>query len=153
VAASSDIRDAIYTVVNAVSGVGLGHKYEVYYQTASDIISAYRSGGTYAGFHIRRIARQESELGNRWKDVTDTWEVRILRSIVDAGESEIAFDTMLDSLCDALRAAPALDVPGGGVVIQGELNLTSSPQLFANGVACHFAVVSFNTKYRTQRSL
>ena len=142
---AAEIRTAIKSVIDGVSDIGVVHAYERYADNKSEFKTLYMqeisSVNQVRGWFIRRMTRKESSEYEGRTKVIMSWRIQGYMGFVDADESELAFDALLDALVAAFRSDDTL----GGVVdstIVGQdagLQLEDSgPVLFA-GVLCHSA--------------
>lgn len=138
--ASTVIRESIAAVMETVPGIGLVHRYERYAEKRQEFRPLFQPPGQDAvrGWHIRRVRREEAVHSSLLNVVTTTWAITGVASFLDAEESEIAFDELVDSLADAFRAPRFL----GGLadtVTDNSAGLQlrdSGPVMFA-GILCH----------------
>lgn len=144
------MRDSLYIAVSGVAGTGVVHKYQRFAAQESKLRELYTSGGKLRGWYITRPARWRArgDFESRF-DLADTWVLRGFLALADERESEIEFDTVLDSLQDALTADPTL---GGLVeytaVSSLEANIQEAGPVMFAGVLCHSAKIVFNIRYR-----
>ena len=144
------MRNALHATVAAVPGTGIVHKYQRFAAQESKLRELYTSNGKLNGWYISRPARGMSRADfERRFDLSDTWVLRGFLALSDERESEIEFDSVLDSLQDALTADPTL---GGLVeytaVSSLEANIQDSGPVMFAGVLCHSAKIVFSIRYR-----
>lgn len=139
------IRAAIVAKLKSVAGIGQVFGYERYAKTDKDFRELYAANDRVLGWHVRRVARREDA---QFNEVMTDWELRGFMSLEDATASELAFDDLVDSICDAWRADPTLDglvlYPRDTALVVPEL-ADAGPALFA-GVLCHSARLKLTTR-------
>lgn len=147
----ADHRAALATLMNTVPGVGLVHTYEPYARTEQAFRALYGwttpAGAVQVrGWHIRRTATRERELGVGRTFNAHTWQVRGFMALDEAGETELEFDELIEAIRQAYRADPTL----GGVAplspAEGAgIDVTDSRPVVFAGVLCHSAVLQLTT--------
>lgn len=147
------IRAAIVAKLKTVAGIGQVFDYERYAKTDKDFRELYAAGERVLGWHVRRVARREDAENN---EVMTDWEIRGFMGLEDASASELAFDDLVDAICDAWRADPTLignaSPSARGAVLYPRDNTPvvpeladAGPALFA-GVLCHSARLKLTTR-------
>lgn len=144
-------RAAIVATMQTVTGLGQVHAYERFAKQDAAFRDLYKSGDRILGWHVRRVStRETSAVMGRYHGQIG-WRIRGFMSIDDAAASEQAFDALIETLRDAVRADESL----GGVVDStldpdsGQVGLQlddSGPVMFA-GVLCHGCTLSLTTLY------
>ncbi len=151
----AEIRNAIVATINTVAGIGQVSGYERYAKQSADMLTFYRTqddgGGAdkILGWHVRRVATREISPDVGRYVVDHDWQIRGFMSLVDAEETELAFDALIEAVRDAFRDDDTL----GGVVDSmitderaGVQVSESVPVMFA-GVLCHSARLSLTTRH------
>ena len=146
---SAQIRTAILTVLQGVSGIGLVYERQRYSKSSKTLMEFYVQGGVLqGGFISRKGFKKVSPEGHTFTVLT-TWEIDLFRAFQESGDSELAFDAVIDSIDEAFIADQTL----GGVVAAtvteeqaGIRLLTSQPAMFA-GVLVHYAKLSLITEH------
>jgi hypothetical protein len=145
--AVTTIRNAIDTVLKSVEGVGQVHVYERYAIRLEDIAKLFKTGDKILGWTIHRRARIETEGDSNHRLVAHVWDIRAYMSFVDAAESGVLFDELIDTVILAFRKNETL----GGLLHQlgqdgrvGPQLEESVPAMFC-GLLCHSARLSLTT--------
>jgi hypothetical protein len=141
------IRAAIVAKLNAIPGIGLVHGYERFASGEKDFRAMYSNGSRILGWHVRRVATEETSVAlGRWQTI-HRWEIRGYAGLSDADASEIAMDNLMEAIRDAFRADDSL----GGAVdtctrpdAAGIQIADSGPVMFA-GVLCHGVRLTLRT--------
>lgn len=147
------IRTALCGLLAAVPNIGHVHAYERYAreEAAFRDLYVYQPAGEpkqVRGWHVRRVATREWTLGVGRTVRQHTWRVRGYMALADGQASELIFDSLVEALCDQVRADPTL----GGLCQQNPADggddglqvVDSSPALFC-GVLCHTATLELST--------
>lgn len=144
-------RDALRTLIAAVPSVGVVHAYEPYAKTQAEFQAAYlwtAPGGAQQlrGWHIRRTATRERELGVGRTLNAHTWRVRGFMALDQGGATEPVFDELVEAIRRAYRLNPTLSgvaqlSPADGAGI----DVTASEPVFFAGVLCHSATLQLTT--------
>jgi len=149
------IRDALVAKLSSVPGIGRVHGYERFASGEKAFRELYADGGRILGWHVRRVARRAVRISDAMTyQVQLDWQVRGFHSLDDAGQSELAFDALLDAAIEALNADPTL----GGLVADNTTERAAGAQLvdagpvMFSGVLCHGATLTLTTVH-TQETL
>ena len=155
-------RAAIVAQLQAIAGIGVVHGYERYAAREGDFRTLYLAdlgGGVQQirGWNVRRTATKEvsSTLGISLRVVS--WSITGYMALDDAGASEIAFDALIEAVCDGFRSHPVLggavadlrDLSGDGSETYGIQVTNTEPVLFS-GVLCHRAQLALTTSIPLQ---
>ncbi len=147
---STQIRQAIATLVNGVAQVGKFYEREKYSKTTNKLKEFYVTDGVIGGGFVRRVARRkESPDAGHTFVVFSTWELHYFRSYQEDDDSEVEFDALLDAIDLAFDADQTL---GGTVdtIVTDEQSglrlLTSQPATFA-GFLVHYAKLRLVTEH------
>lgn len=150
--ALADIKAAIKTRMETITGVGTINTFERYDNNLNGLAQHYGSGGTLKGWHIRRVTTQVRELRAGTpsrKEVLHNFQIRGFMAIKDAAESEAAFDLIVE----AMRPAFFADETLGGTVNtisfpdQAGIQLRDSGPVMFAGVLCHAARLDLRTRH------
>ncbi len=120
------VRAAIVAKLNAVPGIGRVHSYERFAATNAKFVELYATGDKILGWHARRVAAETKPVSFDVHEDATSWEIRGYASLADANESEIAMDTLVESI----RAAFLADDTLGGALLM----VTFSVRAAANSV-------------------
>lgn len=155
-----DVRLAIASVLSSVADIGRVHAYQRYATSLRDLSDLYRSPAhnQLRGWNVSRASTREiANIQGRTVEIT-TWRIIGAMALDDAGQSEIVFDDLVESV----RNAFAQDETLGGTVAQcsdpngeGESGIQVdqlSPGKFAD-VLCHLAQLSLMTVRYLDRSI
>lgn len=151
----AQVRTAIVTRLAAVPDIGAVHAYERYAKDLAQLRKLYHSPshGDVRGAWVRRVSTAET--GNVFERTVEhvRWRLFLVRSLDDAGQSELGFEAVIEAVRGAFRPDDALgglvdqcSVPAGGTS-SGEAGIQvedSGPAMFT-GVLCHCARLSLNT--------
>lgn len=143
-----DIRAAIVAKLAGIAEIGKVHAFERYLKENSKLRELYVYGDRIQGWNVRRISKAETSQVMPRTRVVNTWVIRGFMSLSDEAESELMFDALIESICDAFRD----DLTLGGVVediiledgTAGIQVKDSGPVMFC-GVLCHAAKLELNT--------
>lgn len=149
------IRSAIVALLQAVPDIGTVHSYERYAKDLAKMRALYFSAahGDVRGWHVRRRATSEVGLIRESAVEIIPWRIVGVMSINDEAASELAFDSLLEAIRDAVRADETLggtvdqcSIPtdGGGTDQAGVQIDDTGPAMFG-GVLCHVARLTLNT--------
>lgn len=150
------IRGAIKTKIQTVPNIGIVHDYERFAAEQAKFRTLYLSGVApnqrIQGWHVRRVATRETYIAlSRWV-VRHEWRIRGFMAIDDADATEKLFDTLIEAIRDAFRAAPTLTAePDYSEVVTDEERAgvqvaDSGPVMFA-GVLCHAARLELTSRH------
>lgn len=144
-------RDALAALIAAVPSAGVVHAFEPYAKSQSEFQAAYlwtAPGGAQQlrGWHIRRTATRERELGVGRTLNAHTWRVRGFMALDEGGATELVFDELVEAIRRAYRLNPTLSgaaqlSPADGAGI----DLTDSTPVVFTGVLCHSATLQLTT--------
>jgi hypothetical protein len=144
----ADIRAAILAKMQGIANIGQVHSYERYSKQQSEFLQLYKTGAQILGWNLRRGRRAEISTYMGRTMITNEWEIKGFMSLDDSGESELAFDVLLEAIGDAFRD----DITLGGVIettIKEDgtagIQLEDSGPVMFNGVLCHSARMKLNT--------
>lgn len=145
------VRAALVEALSQVEGIGTVHNRERYVANNEGLLNLYcvrgDGNGLISGGFVRRASVRVSPLSATAVTVVERWEITLLRSFVDADESEIAFDNLIDRVL-ALRREETLS----GAVDTTWVGNTAGPQLENSepvmfvGVLCHRAALFVETQ-------
>lgn len=107
------IRTAIKNTLAGVAGVGVVNEYERYARGVTDLLAMYVVGDEIKGWNIQRISTAELDLDIGQRRLLHTWRITGYQSWIDASQSALVFDALVESVADTFRADPTL----GGVVL------------------------------------
>jgi len=144
---ATEIRDAIVAKLQTVAGIGVVHGFERYAEQVPKFKDLYVQGGKVNGWLVRRASWRREPFSNERRMVITRWQIRGYASLVDAEQSELAFDLVLDHIADAFDADETL---GDLLYASDADNLAgiqledSGPVMFA-GVLCHSARLALTT--------
>ena len=154
------IRAAIASTLASVTDIGRVHPFQRYAHNLRDLAALYRSDAhnQLRGWNISRVSTAETNnIQARTVEVI-RWRILGVMALDDAGQSELAFDDLVESVRDAFAADETL----GGTVAQctdpdgdGESCIQVddiSPGKFAD-VLCHLARLSLLTVRYLDRSI
>ena len=142
------IRDAIAAKIAAVAGAGLVHTFERYTKRKAEFTALFVIGGTVNGWVIRRVGTRRTSPGKGRVVVTHRWQLRYYRALDDASQSELAFDTTIETVAAAFRDDENLGGVVDGTVIDGEagLQVEDTGPVFLGEVLCHGARLKLSTR-------
>lgn len=144
-------REALRTLIAAVPEVGVVHAFEPYAKTQTEFQAAYLwtvpgGGQQLRGWHIRRTATRERELGVGRTLNAHTWRVRGFMALDLGGATELEFDDLVEAIRRAYRLNPTL---GGAAQLSpadgAGIDVTASVPVFFAGVLCHSATLQLTT--------
>ncbi|HRQ63885.1 MAG TPA: hypothetical protein PKZ76_03325 [Xanthomonadaceae bacterium] len=146
------IRAAIVAMLVSVPDIGVVHAYERYANDLPGLRQYYWSAphNQVRGWYVRRPAT--SEQGNVFERSVEIvrWRIVGVMSLSDAAASELAFDALIESVRDAVRADETLggvvdqcSLPGGTEEAGIQLD-DAGPAMFG-GMLCHVARLGLNT--------
>lgn len=144
-------RTALAALIAGVSGAGVVHAFEPYAKTQAEFQAAYlwtAPGGAQQlrGWHIRRTATRERELGVGRVLNAHTWQVRGFMALDQGGATELEFDELVEAVRLAYRLNPTL---GGAAQLSpadgAGIDVTASVPVFFAGVLCHSATLQLTT--------
>ncbi|MEO5341095.1 MAG: hypothetical protein H7837_11375 [Magnetococcus sp. MYC-9] len=132
------IRQEIVDRLYDIPDIGRVHGYQPYLRNEQRLRDLYVENGLLCGWYVRRIATQESSPAVGRRVETHTWLVWGVMALSEDGESELAFDGLIEEIRDRFRADEDL---GGDVttVTQEWAGMqvdNAEPVLFC-GVLCH----------------
>jgi len=147
------IRTALLELLRAVPGIGHVHAYERFSKTPQGFQALYQQGDVILGWYVHRQSWRELPFSSLQNRVRTRWVIQGFASLLDANETELAFDTLIDAVARAVRKRPVLfdaqenalchTVQDDGAGLQLE---ESGPVMFA-GVLCHAAKFSLGTEH------
>jgi len=151
-AALADVRAAIKSTLEGVSGIGVVHDYERYASQQGTFRALYHSAahGQIRGWNFRRVARAERSPATGRHVVTARWQIRGYMALDDSAATEKTFDDLVEGVVAAFRADDTL----GGVVDTLIVGDTAGAQLeeagpvMLAGVLCHGARLGLQTRWR-----
>lgn len=144
-------RTALAALIAAVPGAGVVHAYEPYSKTQSEFQAAYiwtapDTTKQLRGWHLRRTATRERELGVGRTLNAHTWRITGYMALDDNGATELVFDELVEAIRQAYRLDPTLGgaaqlspAEGAGIDVPD-----SKPVVFC-GVLCHSATLQLTT--------
>lgn len=147
------IRAAIVAKLAAVPNVGMTHDHEPYAKDLRALQALYAypidGGQQLRGWFVQRVATPEMSLaiGRNWRDVK--WRIRGYMALAEEAGTELAFDALIEALCDAVRGDETLGGVCASTVTDQAAGLqlvNAGPVMFA-GVLCHAAELSLTTRY------
>ncbi|GAB4184229.1 MAG: hypothetical protein OHK0024_24390 [Thalassobaculales bacterium] len=148
----TNIRTAIAARIAGVAGAGKVHTHERYAADIATLKAMYVTGGTLAGWYVRRIGtRETSPHPGRWI-VVHRWRLVGFRGFEDAAASELAFDELIEGIRSAMRSDDTLGglvdtcIVDGGAGEAGVQVVDSGPVVFC-GVLCHAARLDLATRH------
>jgi hypothetical protein len=146
----ADIRTAIVTRMNAVSGIGVVHAYERYAADLKTLALLYSAGAgqPIKGWFVRRALTQET--GNVQGRTIERirWRIQGVMSLDDAAASELTFDALIEGVRNAFAADETLgDAAITCINGDGEscIQLDDAGPVMFGGVLCHAARLGLNT--------
>lgn len=110
------IREALVGLLKSVPGTGRVHNYERFSSKPKDFQALYMQGNDIRGFYVKRQSYRETAYSSMRNKVRTRWVIRGFASLVDADETELAFDDLLDSIAAAVRAKPVLHDDAGNAL-------------------------------------
>lgn len=147
--ATLDIRNAIVAAMGTIIDIGPVHNYERYAKNHQGLKTFYEYQNQIRGWHVRRIGRLESSPSLGRHVVKQRWRIRGYMSLDDAGQSELAFDDLLDAIVAVFRADDTLGGLVDSLIVDNQAGAQiedSGPVIFA-GVLCHSARLSLTTRH------
>lgn len=148
------IREAIVAKLQNVPGIGRVQAYQRYSDDLASLSDFYMDGdGLLLGWYVRRVSVDEGRIGKQTPEVTK-WEIVGFRAVVDADESELLFNDLIDAVRAAFRddAWPSLGRDVHTRVGEGESGIqvkTIEHVVFGAGVLCHSATLGLTVhRYR-----
>lgn len=144
----SAVRTAIVGLLGGVTGIGQVHGYERYSHQEQAFRALYATGGAVRGWFVQRSGFRRRQLGSGRELLTETWMVTGFMSLVDADQSELEMDGLVDRISASERADPTLGGVARGLPVDGAAGfqlLDAGPVTFA-GVLCHRARLSLLTQ-------
>lgn len=144
-----EILDALVALVSAVPGAGHVYGYERYAARKADFRALYTGGdGQVRGWFVSRAAVRHARTGSGRYLVTTTWHITGFVGLVDADESEIVTNGLVDAICAGFLADPSLGGMARGIPIDGDAGVSVSIDkvMFAD-VLCHRAQIEVITQH------
>lgn len=147
----AQVRAAIKTTLEGVSGIGQVHDYERFAKRTADFLALYRSTthNQVRGWNFRRVSTQERSPDVGRFIVTARWQIRGYMTLDDSATSEKTFDNLVEDVRDAFRANDTL----GGVVdtciigdVAGAQLEEAGPVMLADHL-CHGARLTLQTRW------
>lgn len=145
-------RDALAALLATVPGVGRVHAHEPYGRTQTEFQALYLwaavPGGAQQlrGWHIRRTATRERELGVGRTLNAHTWRITGYMALDQGGATELVFDELIEAIRRAYRLNPTL---GGAAALSpadgAGVDVTDSKPVVFCGVLCHSASLQLTT--------
>lgn len=141
------VRQAIADVLLAIDGIGKVNLYERYDASQSGLKAFFLDGDRLCGWHIRRISWSQSAKSFSTRRLLESWQVTGYMGLDDAGQSELVFDDLLDTIVTSFNAADNLN----GAVFTCEIDskagvqLSSSRPVMLADVLCHEAILTLST--------
>jgi len=149
------IRAALVSRLQAVPEIGVVHGYQRYTANLRDMPALYTSeiGGVrqLRGWYVSRKRTEETSRVPGAYAVTHEWEIRGYMALLDAAQSEIVFDGLVERIREVFRGEDALGGLVGSIVFDEEdgsqagVQAHLEPVMFA-GVLCHAARLSLRTR-------
>jgi len=143
---SSAIRDAIVAKLASIEGIGKVNAYQRYADEMRDLEAMYVTDGVLLGWFVSRGQIREWQEGQKHMEAT-TWRITGFRAIVDAIQSELLFDALIDRMRLDFRDDITLGLTNLTTIHKDQTGLQlddSGPVMFA-GVLCHCAKLSLVT--------
>lgn len=143
----TEIRSAIAAKLQTVPGIGTVHAFERYAEQSPKFKELFVVDGKVKGWIVRRVSWRREPFSNERRMVITRWQIRGYASLIDAEQSELAFDLVLDAIAAAFDADETL---GDLLYATDADNLAglqledSGPVLLAN-VLCHSARLALTT--------
>lgn len=144
-------RVALAGLLSSVPEVGVVHGYEPYAKTQSDFAAHYvwtapDTTKQLRGWHIRRIATRERELGVGRTLNAHTWRITGYMALDDNGATEPVFDELVEAIRQAYRLDPTLGAAAELSPAEGAgIDVTDSKPVVFCGVLCHSATLQLTT--------
>lgn len=148
----TQIRAAIKTKIEGVTGAGVVHDRPRFADRMETFRSLYMVDGEVRGWHIERVSTVELRPAIGRYILDHRWRITGYRGFVDADSSGTDFDAVIENVRAAFRADDTLgglivsqkggDTPGGPAGAQVE---DSGPAMFC-GVLVHRALLGLVTK-------
>lgn len=147
------VRAGLVSLLRRVPGIGVVHEYERFSKDEKKFQALYVRDGQLLGWHLRRGTVKESYFDSQVVRVRTRWHIRGLAAMVDAKESELAFDDLVDQVRRIFRRFPelkneegkgyarTLTDEGAGAAVD-----ESGPVMFA-GALCHAVKLSLVTEH------
>lgn len=147
------IRTAIADKIAAVADAGRVHAWQRYAPNNTEFRALYVAsiGGAeqLRGWHVRRVATQETSDALGRYVVTHRWEIRGYLGLDDAAQTERTFDTLIEALRDAFRTDETLGSLVASTVVDEGAGLQLDehvPVMFA-GTLAHMARLTLYTRH------
>lgn len=147
------IRTAIANKIAAVADVGQVHAWQRYAQNNADFRALYvatiAGAEQLRGWHVRRVATDETSDARGRYVVTHRWEIRGYMGLDDGAQTERTFDTLIEALRDAFRDDETLGGLVSSTVIDEGAGLQLDehvPVMFA-GTLAHMARLTLYTRH------
>lgn len=142
-----NIRDAIAARLAGVDGIGAVHAYQRHAARDQELRDLYGREGRLLGWFVTRTAAAERADTNGYNRVVHRWRIEGVMSWSDTGESELAFDDLVEAAREAFRADGTLGGMVEAIAADGLSGLQLDiigPAMFA-GVLVHHARLSLAT--------
>ncbi|MDX1491278.1 MAG: hypothetical protein R3332_08325 [Pseudohongiellaceae bacterium] len=146
---SETIRSQMLAVLNSVDGVGNMYAREKYHKTAKELKNFYVTDDVLCGGFIRRKGLSK-RTPDTWTFIVKTyWEIELFKGFSEADDSELEFDTLIDSIGTAFVENQTLNNTVDSITTEEQAGIrlvSSQPAMFA-GVLVHYAKLSLITEH------
>lgn len=147
-AMSDLVRAAIVAQLNAIDGIGRVHAYQRYAADMGKMAELYKAeDGQLRGWLVRRGTVAEKKAGSKHIE-TVRWTLQGFMALADANQTELLFDSLVDTIREQFRDNRTLGIAGLTTIGEDAAGVQvdeSEPVLFAN-VLCHSAKLSLTTE-------
>lgn len=148
-ATRAQIGEAIVAVLQGVAGIGLVYDRQRYSKSSKILVEFYVQSGVLNGGFVSRPSFKKASPEGHTVIKYNSWEIDLFRAFQESGESELAFDAMIDAIDDAFDDNQTLDGVVDGIFGEEQVGIRlvkSQPAMFA-GVLCHYAKLSLTTEH------
>lgn len=137
----SGVRDALKTLVEGVTGIGVVHDYERHAKDWATYLGFYKKAGTSVinGWQITRRATREEEHAAQQTYRFHTFIINGFYSLDDSAASEKTFQDLVESICTAVREDADL---GGAAFHVTPPTVTVVEQRMFGDVLVHFCEIN-----------
>lgn len=153
------IREQTKTILSGVPGIGIIHDYERLAVDWNKFLDFYKAAdGKINGWTITRDATPERWLTNIDYERVFEMAIRGYYGLQDAAASEIAFQALIEGICDEFRGNDTLNGTcettcpefGGMAGKSGIQVVAVEPRMFG-GVLCHYCELRLGAQIKGQQ--
>ena len=155
----ADIREQIKVVLSGVPGIGVVHDYDRLATDWNTFLNFYKDvDGRINGWTITRDATPERWLTNIDYERVFELAIRGYYGLQDSAASEIAFQDLVEGVCDKFRGNDTLNgtcettcPEFGGMAGRSGIQVVIVEPRFFGGVLCHYCELRLGAQIKGQR--